>query len=31
MLIHLIAVGGAVMHNLALALKKNGNIVTGSE
>ena len=31
MRIHLIAVGGAVMHNLALALKKNGNIVTGSD
>lgn len=31
MRIHLIAVGGAVMHNLALALKKNGYIVTGSD
>ena len=31
MRIHLIAVGGAVMHNLALALKKNGNVVTGSD
>jgi UDP-N-acetylmuramate: L-alanyl-gamma-D-glutamyl-meso-diaminopimelate ligase len=31
MKIHLIAIGGAVMHNLALALKQNGNIVTGSD
>ncbi len=29
--IHLIAVGGAVMHNLALALHLNGNKVTGSD
>lgn len=29
--IHLIAIGGAVMHNLALALQLNGNIVTGSD
>jgi UDP-N-acetylmuramate: L-alanyl-gamma-D-glutamyl-meso-diaminopimelate ligase len=28
---HLIAVGGAVMHNLALALKQNGHEVTGSD
>ncbi len=28
---HLIAVGGAVMHNLALALKQNGHTVTGSD
>jgi UDP-N-acetylmuramate: L-alanyl-gamma-D-glutamyl-meso-diaminopimelate ligase len=28
---HLIAIGGAVMHNLALALKQNGHIVTGSD
>lgn len=28
---HLIAVGGAVMHNLALALKQNGHVVTGSD
>jgi UDP-N-acetylmuramate: L-alanyl-gamma-D-glutamyl-meso-diaminopimelate ligase len=28
---HLIAVGGAVMHNLALALKHNGFEVTGSD
>lgn len=31
MRIHLIAMGGAVMHNLALALQKNGHIVTGSD
>ncbi|HEY1032134.1 MAG TPA: Mur ligase family protein [Flavipsychrobacter sp.] len=29
--IHFIAVGGAVMHQLALALKKQGNVVTGSD
>ena len=29
--IHLIAVGGAVMHNLALALQENGHQVTGSD
>jgi UDP-N-acetylmuramate: L-alanyl-gamma-D-glutamyl-meso-diaminopimelate ligase len=31
MKIHLIAVGGAVMHNIALALQQNGHIVTGSD
>ena len=31
MKIHLIAVGGAVMHNMALALKHNGHEVTGSD
>lgn len=31
MRIHLIAMGGAVMHNLALALQKNGHHVTGSD
>ena len=31
MRIHLIAIGGAVMHNLALALKQNGHVVTGSD
>lgn len=31
MRIHLIAIGGAVMHNLALALKQNGNNVSGSD
>jgi UDP-N-acetylmuramate: L-alanyl-gamma-D-glutamyl-meso-diaminopimelate ligase len=31
MRIHLIATGGAVMHNLALALHQNGHIVTGSD
>lgn len=31
MKIHLIAIGGAVMHNLALELKANGNDVTGSD
>jgi len=29
--IHFIAVGGAVMHNLALALNKKGYQVTGSD
>ncbi|MDQ3142579.1 MAG: Mur ligase family protein [Bacteroidota bacterium] len=29
--IHLIAIGGSVMHNLALALKKLGHRVTGSD
>ncbi len=29
--IHLIAIGGAVMHNLAIALKKKGNAITGSD
>jgi len=31
MQIHLIAIGGAVMHNLAIALKTKGLIVTGSD
>ncbi|MEK7254411.1 MAG: Mur ligase domain-containing protein, partial [Bacteroidota bacterium] len=31
MRIHLIATGGAVMHNLALALHQNGHVVTGSD
>lgn len=29
--IHFISIGGAVMHNLAVALHKKGNIVTGSD
>lgn len=29
--IHLIAIGGAVMHNLALTLQANGHFVTGSD
>ena len=29
--IHLIAIGGAIMHNLAIALKKKGHHVTGSD
>ena len=29
--IHLIAIGGSVMHNLAIALHKNGNQITGSD
>lgn len=29
--IHLIAIGGAVMHNLAIALKKKGYAITGSD
>jgi len=28
---HFIAVGGSVMHNLAIALKKKGDVVTGSD
>ncbi len=31
MKIHLIAIGGAAMHNLAIALKLNGHEVTGSD
>ncbi|MBP7273436.1 MAG: hypothetical protein KA974_06320 [Saprospiraceae bacterium] len=31
MRIHLIAIGGSVMHNIALALQKNGHIVSGSD
>ncbi len=31
MKIHLIAVGGAVMHNIALALQKNGHELSGSD
>lgn len=31
MKIHLIAIGGAAMHNLAIALKQNGHEVTGSD
>ncbi|MCW5908879.1 MAG: peptidoglycan synthetase [Chitinophagales bacterium] len=31
MRIHFIAIGGAVMHNLAIALKRKGNQVTGSD
>lgn len=31
MQIHLIAIGGAVMHNLAIALKTKGYVVTGSD
>ncbi len=31
MRIHLIAIGGAVMHNLALALQQNGHRVSGSD
>ncbi|NQV52171.1 MAG: peptidoglycan synthetase [Flavobacteriales bacterium] len=31
MRIHLIAIGGAAMHNLAIALKLNGHHVTGSD
>ena len=29
--IHVISIGGSVMHDLAITLKKNGNIVTGSD
>ena len=31
MKIHFIAIGGAVMHNLAIALKRKGHQVTGSD
>ncbi|MFI5172392.1 MAG: UDP-N-acetylmuramate--L-alanine ligase [Chitinophagales bacterium] len=31
MQIHLVAIGGAVMHNLAIALKNNNHVVTGSD
>ncbi len=31
MRIHLIAIGGSAMHNLAIALKNNGHTVTGSD
>ena len=31
MRVHFIAIGGAVMHNLAIALKKKGYVVTGSD
>ncbi|MFM9007967.1 MAG: Mur ligase domain-containing protein, partial [Bacteroidota bacterium] len=31
MRVHFIAIGGAAMHNLALALQQNGLSVTGSD
>ncbi|MFT5618545.1 MAG: UDP-N-acetylmuramate: L-alanyl-gamma-D-glutamyl-meso-diaminopimelate ligase [Arenicella sp.] len=31
MKIHFIAIGGSVMHNLAIALKKQGHEITGSD
>lgn len=31
MRIHFIAIGGAVMHNLAIALKRQGHVVSGSD
>ena len=31
MRIHFIAIGGSIMHSLAIELKKNGYIVTGSD
>jgi UDP-N-acetylmuramate: L-alanyl-gamma-D-glutamyl-meso-diaminopimelate ligase len=31
MRIHLIAMGGSVMHNLAIALQKNGHQISGSD
>jgi UDP-N-acetylmuramate: L-alanyl-gamma-D-glutamyl-meso-diaminopimelate ligase len=31
MKIHFIAIGGAIMHNLAIVLRRKGNIVTGSD
>ena len=29
--IHFISIGGSVMHDLAINLKKSGNVVTGSD
>lgn len=29
--VHFIAIGGSAMHNLAIALKRNGEVVTGSD
>ena len=31
MRIHFIAIGGSIMHSLAIALKANGHIVSGSD
>ena len=31
MRIHFVAIGGAAMHNLAIALKEKGDTVTGSD
>lgn len=31
MKLHFIAIGGSAMHNLAIALKQNGDVVTGSD
>ncbi|RME20064.1 MAG: peptidoglycan synthetase, partial [Bacteroidetes bacterium] len=31
MKIHIIAIGGSIMHNLAIDLKNNGHTVTGSD
>ncbi len=31
MRIHLIAIGGSAMHNMALALHHNGFVITGSD
>ena len=31
MRIHFIAIGGAIMHSLAIELHKNGHLVTGSD
>ena len=31
MKVHFIAIGGSIMHSLAIELKKNGHIVTGSD
>jgi UDP-N-acetylmuramate: L-alanyl-gamma-D-glutamyl-meso-diaminopimelate ligase len=31
MRIHLVAIGGAAMHNIALALQENGHVVSGSD
>ena len=31
MRVHFVSIGGSVMHQLAIALKKKGNAVTGSD
>ena len=31
MRIHFIAIGGAAMHNIAIALKEKGHAITGSD
>ncbi|HAA01054.1 MAG TPA: peptidoglycan synthetase, partial [Flavobacteriales bacterium] len=31
MKVHFIAIGGSAMHNLAIALSRSGDVVTGSD